>query len=96
LTILPPHHYCHTFAQALDTYGHDVIEDDKGEKHAWWKDLIDELALRQRYHLVLSVDVILLSRGPVCLYLLPLLLLLFLSLVSCLLTSDRCPLNPAS
>jgi squalene-hopene/tetraprenyl-beta-curcumene cyclase len=42
------YYYYHTFAKALDAFGHDTIEDDKGEKHAWRKDLVDELASRQR------------------------------------------------
>jgi hypothetical protein len=41
------YYYYHTFAKALDAFGHDVIEDDKGQKHAWRKDLVEELANRQ-------------------------------------------------
>jgi len=41
-------YYYHTFAKALDAFGHDTIEDDKGQQHAWRKDLIEELASRQR------------------------------------------------
>jgi squalene-hopene/tetraprenyl-beta-curcumene cyclase len=42
------YYYYHTFAKALDAYGQETIEDDKGQKHAWRRDLIDELASRQR------------------------------------------------
>ena len=41
-------YYYHTFAKALDAYGQETIEDDKGQKHDWRKDLIDELVGRQR------------------------------------------------
>src|SRR5262245_42609127 len=41
-------YYYHTFAKALDAFGHDQIEDDKGEKHDWRQDLVSELASRQR------------------------------------------------
>jgi len=41
------YYYYHTFAKALDAFGHDTIEDEKGEKHAWRKDLVEELASRQ-------------------------------------------------
>jgi squalene-hopene/tetraprenyl-beta-curcumene cyclase len=41
-------YYYHTFAKALDAFGHDTIEGDKGQQHAWRKDLIEELASRQR------------------------------------------------
>jgi squalene-hopene/tetraprenyl-beta-curcumene cyclase len=42
------YYYYHTFAKALDAFGQDSIEDDRGQKHDWRKDLIDELASRQR------------------------------------------------
>jgi squalene-hopene/tetraprenyl-beta-curcumene cyclase len=42
------YYYYHTFAKALDAFGHDMIEDDQGAKHAWRKDLSEELAGRQR------------------------------------------------
>ena len=42
------YYYYHTFAKALDAYGHDDIEDDKGQRHNWRNDLIEELATRQR------------------------------------------------
>ncbi len=42
------YYYYHTFAKALDTFGHDTIEDGKGQQHAWRKDLVEELASRQR------------------------------------------------
>lgn len=41
-------YYYHTFAKALDAFGHDTIEDDQGQTHAWRKDLVEELASRQR------------------------------------------------
>ena len=42
------YYYYHTFAKALAAFGHDTIEDDKGQMHDWRKDLVDELASRQR------------------------------------------------
>jgi squalene-hopene/tetraprenyl-beta-curcumene cyclase len=42
------YYYYHTFAKALDAFGHDTIVDDGGQKHLWRKDLIEELAGRQR------------------------------------------------
>jgi len=42
------YYYYHTFAKALDAFGHDTITDDKGEKHHWRRDLVEELAGRQR------------------------------------------------
>jgi squalene-hopene/tetraprenyl-beta-curcumene cyclase len=41
-------YYYHTFAKALDAFGHDIIEDDQGQKHNWREDLTNELANRQR------------------------------------------------
>jgi squalene-hopene/tetraprenyl-beta-curcumene cyclase len=41
-------YYYHTFAKALDAFGHDTIEDEQGQTHAWRKDLVEELASRQR------------------------------------------------
>jgi squalene-hopene/tetraprenyl-beta-curcumene cyclase len=41
-------YYYLTFAKALDALGDDTIEDDKGVKHAWRKDLAAELARRQK------------------------------------------------
>jgi squalene-hopene/tetraprenyl-beta-curcumene cyclase len=41
-------YYYHTFAKALDAFGQETIEDDKGQKHAWRADLTGELASRQR------------------------------------------------
>ena len=42
------YYYYHTFAKALATLGKDQIEDNQGKKHAWRKDLCEELASRQR------------------------------------------------
>jgi squalene-hopene/tetraprenyl-beta-curcumene cyclase len=42
------YYYYHTFAKALAAFGHDLIEDDRGQKHAWRDDLSAELASRQR------------------------------------------------
>jgi hypothetical protein len=41
-------YYYHTFAKALAAYGHEVVEDDHGQKHDWRKDLVEELAGKQR------------------------------------------------
>ena len=41
-------YYFHTFAKALDAFGHDAIDDEQGQKHYWRQDLLDELARRQR------------------------------------------------
>ena len=41
-------YYYHTFAKALDAFGHDWIDDDQGGKHAWRHDLTEELASRQK------------------------------------------------
>jgi squalene-hopene/tetraprenyl-beta-curcumene cyclase len=41
-------YYYHTFAKALDVLGIDEIEDAKGIKHDWRKELIEELAQRQK------------------------------------------------
>ena len=42
------YYYYHTFAKALDALGIDEIEDAKGEKHDWRRDLTEELARRQQ------------------------------------------------
>jgi len=42
------YYYYHTFAKALNATGLDVIEDADGVKHDWRRELIDELARRQR------------------------------------------------
>lgn len=42
------YYYYHTFAKALAAFGHDVIVDDRGQEHVWRKDLVNELAGRQR------------------------------------------------
>jgi squalene-hopene/tetraprenyl-beta-curcumene cyclase len=42
------YYYYHTFAKALDTLGADEIEDAKGVKHDWRRELVEELARRQR------------------------------------------------
>jgi squalene-hopene/tetraprenyl-beta-curcumene cyclase len=41
-------YYYHTFAKALDAFGREVIVDDQGREHAWRRDLVEELAKRQR------------------------------------------------
>ncbi|MDX1945403.1 MAG: prenyltransferase/squalene oxidase repeat-containing protein [Pirellulaceae bacterium] len=41
-------YYCNTFAKALAALGQDTITDDKGTAHPWRKDLLEELAKRQR------------------------------------------------
>jgi squalene-hopene/tetraprenyl-beta-curcumene cyclase len=42
------YYYYHTFAKALAALGQDKFVDDQGVEHDWRKDLIDELASRQR------------------------------------------------
>lgn len=42
------YYYYSTFAKGLDSFGQDTIEDDKGVKHDWRKDLVEELASRQK------------------------------------------------
>lgn len=42
------YYYYHTFAKALDAFGQDWIEDDRGSKHPWRRDLTAELASRQK------------------------------------------------
>jgi len=42
------YYYYHLFAKALDAAGLDEIEDADGGKHDWRRDLIEELARRQR------------------------------------------------
>jgi squalene-hopene/tetraprenyl-beta-curcumene cyclase len=50
--IQPPlaglYYYYHTFAKALDASGLRLIEDDKGVKHDWRRELLAELVHRQR------------------------------------------------
>lgn len=41
-------YYYHTFAKALSAMGHDEFVDEKGVQHDWRKELIAELASRQR------------------------------------------------
>jgi squalene-hopene/tetraprenyl-beta-curcumene cyclase len=41
-------YYYHTFAKALAAFGQDTIEDDKGARHAWRKDLTEQLAGSQK------------------------------------------------
>jgi hypothetical protein len=41
-------YYYHTFAKALDALGIDEIEDAKGVKHDWRRELAEELARRQQ------------------------------------------------
>jgi len=42
------YYYYHTFAKALSALGEDKFVDDKGVEHDWRKELIDELASRQK------------------------------------------------
>ncbi|MEX2176769.1 MAG: prenyltransferase/squalene oxidase repeat-containing protein [Pirellulaceae bacterium] len=42
------YYYYHTFAKSLAALGEDKFVDDKGVAHDWRKELIDELASRQR------------------------------------------------
>jgi len=42
------YYYYHTFAKALDAYGVDEIVDAKGVRHDWRRELVEELARRQR------------------------------------------------
>ncbi|MEN6457830.1 MAG: prenyltransferase/squalene oxidase repeat-containing protein [Thermoguttaceae bacterium] len=42
------YYYYHTFAKALDVLGQDEIEDAKGVKHDWRRELTEELARRQK------------------------------------------------
>ncbi len=41
-------YYYHTFAKALDVLGDDLIEDAAGVRHAWRRELAEELARRQQ------------------------------------------------
>jgi len=41
-------YYYHTFAKALDAMGVDELEDAKGVKHDWRREMTEELARRQR------------------------------------------------
>lgn len=42
------YYYYHTFAKALSALGQDIITDEAGAKHDWRRELIAELASRQR------------------------------------------------
>ncbi|HZZ80690.1 MAG TPA: prenyltransferase/squalene oxidase repeat-containing protein [Gemmataceae bacterium] len=42
------YYYYNTMAKSLDALGIDYVEDDKGVKHDWRKDITDALAKRQR------------------------------------------------
>jgi squalene-hopene/tetraprenyl-beta-curcumene cyclase len=42
------YYYYHVFAKALDAMGSDTLEDSKGVKHDWRKDLVAELASQQQ------------------------------------------------
>ncbi len=42
------YYYYHIFAKALDSLGEDSIEDGKGVKHDWRRELTEELARRQQ------------------------------------------------
>jgi len=41
-------YYYHTFAKSLDAFGENTVVDDRGQAHNWRKDLVDELAGKQR------------------------------------------------
>jgi squalene-hopene/tetraprenyl-beta-curcumene cyclase len=41
------YYYYHVFAKTMATVGSDTIEDSKGVKHDWRKELVDQLAARQ-------------------------------------------------
>jgi squalene-hopene/tetraprenyl-beta-curcumene cyclase len=41
-------YYYHTMAKCLDTLGVDYVEDAKGQKHDWRKDITVALAKRQQ------------------------------------------------
>ena len=42
------YYYYHVFAKALAAVGSDTLEDAKGVKHDWRKELVAELASRQQ------------------------------------------------
>ncbi len=42
------YYYYHTMAKSLNTLGVDYVEDTKGKKHDWRKDITEALAKRQR------------------------------------------------
>jgi squalene-hopene/tetraprenyl-beta-curcumene cyclase len=42
------YYYYHTFAKALSAMGVDQFEDSSGKKHDWRRDLVSELAGRQK------------------------------------------------
>lgn len=42
------YYYYHTFAKALDALGEADFLDEDGHKHDWRRELLDELAKRQR------------------------------------------------
>lgn len=42
------YYYYHTFSKTLDALGIDEVEDAKGVKHNWRRELIEELAKRQK------------------------------------------------
>jgi squalene-hopene/tetraprenyl-beta-curcumene cyclase len=42
------YYYYHTFAKAMDVLGEDRVEDARGVKHDWRKELVEELASRQQ------------------------------------------------
>ena len=41
-------YYYQTFAKSLDVMGNSTVKDEKGVEHDWRKDLVEELASRQR------------------------------------------------
>jgi hypothetical protein len=42
------YYYYQTFAKSLDVMGESTLKDAKGVEHDWRKELVDELASRQR------------------------------------------------
>ncbi|HLA85029.1 MAG TPA: prenyltransferase/squalene oxidase repeat-containing protein [Thermoguttaceae bacterium] len=42
------YYYYHTFAKAMDALGEDLVEDARGVKHDWRRELAEELARRQQ------------------------------------------------
>ena len=50
------YYYYHTFAKALDVLGIDEIEDAKGVKHDWRRELTEELAPAAAQRLLVNTD----------------------------------------
>jgi squalene-hopene/tetraprenyl-beta-curcumene cyclase len=42
------YYYYHTFAKALDAVGKDALQDEQGVSHPWRRELLGELAKRQK------------------------------------------------